>query len=290
MKPFYAAVLLFLSPLVCVACASSGGDAGQAAPELTLEQRAPSWERQVEVPAGEFLMGTELGDHQQHQVWLDAFQVDVFEVTVEAYQRCVEAGACEPSGVEEEEKYDTPYCNAHLPDRGQHPINCVNWFQARDYCTWRGGDLPTEAQWLKAAQGTDGRPYPWGEEDPSCLYAVMLDGQDQSCGGKSTWPVGVRPEGQSPYGVMDLSGSVSEWIRDWFEDDFRRVEGERGQVQLAHREVAPRNPTGPAQGTMRILRGGDYTNGPVRLHMDARQAANPYQGHLTAGFRCVYQP
>jgi formylglycine-generating enzyme required for sulfatase activity len=274
--------------MLCAGCASSGGS--DAAQDLPREASTPTWERQAQVPAGDFLMGTEVGDHQQREVWLDAYQIDVFEVTVEAYQRCVEAGACEPSGAEEEDKYDTHYCNANFPDRAQHPINCVNWFQANDYCTWRGGELPTEAQWLKAAQGTDGRPYPWGEEEPSCRYAVMLDGQDQSCGGKSTWPVGIRPEGQSPYGVMDLSGSVSEWVRDWFEDDFQRVEGDLGQMQLVHREVAPRNPVGPDRGTMRILRGGDYTNGPLRLHANARQATNPYRRYLTAGFRCVYEP
>jgi formylglycine-generating enzyme required for sulfatase activity len=146
-----------------------------------------------------------------HIVYLDGYWIDQTEVTNNMYKQCVKAGDCEapplctmlPSGIATYYDYDPKYEN--------HPMGCATWYAAQDYCTWVGGKLPSEAEWEKAARGTDGRLYPWGNEAPTCL----LSNSGGRCVGL-TKPVGSYPAGASPYGVLNMAGNMHEWVVDLF--------------------------------------------------------------------------
>ncbi|MBM4396681.1 MAG: SUMF1/EgtB/PvdO family nonheme iron enzyme [Deltaproteobacteria bacterium] len=168
---------------------------------------APDCPEMVPVAAGPFWMGCEpkydpygtgtCGPY--HEEDIAPFHIDRTEVTVEAYQRCVEALGCKPVPP------PWPECNRGRPDRAQHPVDCLWVTEAREYCTWAGKRLCSEAQWEKAARGTDGRVYPWGAPSPLCDIL--------NCGTEIE-PVGSRPKDVSPYGVLDMGGSLAEWVRD----------------------------------------------------------------------------
>lgn len=136
----------------------------------------------------------------------DAFRIDRTEVTAGDYARCAAAGAC-PAGlfVPASERAG---CNLGAADRDRHPMNCVSWWGAAAYCRWAGGRLPTGREWERAARGAGGRTYPWGEAPPDCSRAVMAGCPDA---GPGTQPVGSRPSGGTPEGVLDLAGNVDEW-------------------------------------------------------------------------------
>ncbi len=166
---------------------------------------APVWIRQIDgaemvfVPAGDFVMGSNTGapdESPQHAVQLDAFWIDRYEVTNEQYTKCVRVGVCAPSRCPDDSLVNAP----------NQPVVCVTWHDAVQYANWVGGRLPTEAEWEKAARGTDGREYPWGDEFDR---AKCNDGW----GGfnPSTSPGQYSPEGDSPYGVANMAGNVSEW-------------------------------------------------------------------------------
>jgi eukaryotic-like serine/threonine-protein kinase len=156
------------------------------------------------VPEGEFLMGSADSDPDatpqekpQHTVYLDAFWIDRTEVTHAMYARCVAGGKCKPGWCPTGSAFD------------QRPAVCVDWFNATAYCEWAGRRLPTEAEWEKAARGTDGRLYPWGNERATCEVAVMNDGSGNGCGGGSvSTRVGSKPKGASPYGALDMAGNI----------------------------------------------------------------------------------
>ncbi len=128
------------------------------------------------------------------------------EVTVAQYRSCVEAGKC----IRPLTKDDSNYCNWGHPNRDNHPINCVDWYQAKAFCEWAGGRLPTEDEWYAEASNRGNWAYPWGDDDASCKYAVMDDGGD-GCGKDRTWPVCWKPRGNSVSGLCDMSGNVWEW-------------------------------------------------------------------------------
>ncbi len=206
----------------------------------------------VSVPAGEFWMGCHatdsecVGDEKPgRMVYLDAFKIDKTEVTVDAYAACVNAGIC--SAPDTTSQYCvTEHNNWGKSGRDNHPVNCVDWFQADAYCRWGGKQLPTEAQWEKAARGTDGRIYPWGNKVASCTHAVMDDG-GQGCGTNLSNSVGSKPAGASPYGALDMSGNVWEWTADWYDSGYDA-------------SSPSRNPTGPSSGSDRVFRGGGFNN------------------------------
>ena len=150
------------------------------------------------------------------QVEVESFQIDKTEVTVAAYRRCVDAGSCSQPDTDRS-------CNWRASGRGDHPINCVDWNQATTYCTWAGKRLPTEAEWEKAARGTDGRTYPWGNE----WDARQAHASGTEDGYERTAPVGSFPVGASLYGALDMVGNVWEWTADWYdkEQKYRAVRG-----------------------------------------------------------------
>jgi formylglycine-generating enzyme required for sulfatase activity len=194
-----------------------------------------------------------------HTVYLDAFYIDRTEVTNAQYRACVEAGACS-------QPHDTGWYND--PNRAEHPVVYVDWNQANAYCRWAGKRLPTEAEWEKAARGTDGRTYPWGNSDPDCNKANYGD-----CVGDKT-AVGSYPAGASPYGALGMAGNVCEWVADWYD--------------LGYYSQSPtRNPPGPDSGEERGLRGGSWVFLPGLCRNAVRGWAAPDDQHDVVGFRCA---
>lgn len=170
---------------------------------------------------------------------LSEFWIDKYEVTVEEYETCGAAGVCTaPDGI--------PWSDVEPPDVADLPITGVNWEQAAMYCEWRGKRLPTEAEWEKAARGTDGRRYPWGDEHPMCGQAHLLLGEP--CERiRHVLPVDANPGDISPYGVIGMIGNVQEWVQDW-----------RGKTYYVECPIV--DPPGPTSaddnGDDRIVRGG----------------------------------
>jgi eukaryotic-like serine/threonine-protein kinase len=163
----------------------------------------------VYVPAGKFLMGSQEGEgesneHPQHEVSLDAFWIDRTEVTNAQYRRCLDAGACKRPTYWDDGEYNGV----------DGPVVGVTWLDAQAYCTWVGARLPSEAEWEKAARGTDGRRYPWGDDAANCDKANYW-GQEGGCVG-DPGPVAARPSGASPYGALDMAGNAWEWCQDWY--------------------------------------------------------------------------
>ncbi len=218
------------------------------------------------VPAGGFHMGSppgepwDQGESPLHTVYLDAFWVDQTEVTNAQYERCAQADGCR----------GTPDMSSYDPQlKPDYPVE-VTWSDAQAYCEWAGARLPTEAEWEKAARGTDGRRWPWGNDRPDCSLSNSF-GKDGSCVGATT-SVGSYPAGASHYSVLDMAGNAAEWVNDWF--DYNTY------------SVSPRrNPQGPASGTSRIVRGGNWDAIPDWVRSAFRDGYDPEAGFF--GFRCA---
>lgn len=224
----------------------------------------------VFVPAGEFIMGSDDfgaldSESPQHTVYLDAFWVDRTEVTNAMYALCVQDGVCDPPNSFGSDTRTSYYDNNSYAD---FPVVNVEWENAVAYCSWAGRQLPTEAQWEKAARGTDGRIFPWGDGDADCTLANY-----EGCG-SDTVQVGSYPDGASPYGALDMAGNVWEWVWDWFVSDY-----------YSYQDYM--NPTGPASGEYRLMRGGAFMEGFAYIRTSNRPAGNYGGVSAYTGFRCV---
>lgn len=225
-----------------LACVLAGGsNAGAASPTAAKPSPAPRAGDMIVVPAGPFFMGCnqEVDDECLPDeipgkiVELPAFAIDVTEVTVAQYAKCVAAKRCSTKGLTmpfvngKEDEELAEFCNWKKKGREQHPINCVDWSQAAAYCKWAGKRLPTEAEWERVARGTDGRRYAWGNEHP--VNVKLTNIADETArkrfpswkntllyddGYVGTAPVGSFPDGATPVGALDVIGNVWEWTAD----------------------------------------------------------------------------
>jgi len=191
------------------------------------------------VPAGDFTYGS--GETRT----TGAFFIDIHEVTAGQYKACVDADGCQYNG-------GTGSYHTYNNGKDNHPINYVSWHEAVAYCAWKGKRLPTEVEWEKAARGTDGRTYPWGNDAPTCDYAVM-----NGCAG-DTQPVGSKEGGKSPYGAYDMAGNVWEWTNSWYSSN----------------------------QSYRVLRGGSFVDNELLLRSSSRDLSFPTYRNLDYGFRC----
>jgi formylglycine-generating enzyme required for sulfatase activity len=221
----------------------------------------------VYVPAGEFQMGSENGAADEspvHAVYLDAFWIDQTEVTNAMYARCVQSGKCEAPSFTKSFTHESYYGSFEFDD---YPVIYVSWSDAVAYCNWAGRRLPAEAEWEKAARGTDGRVYPWGNAIDSSYANYNLDAGD-------TTAVGSFEKGVGFYNTYDMAGNVFEWVADWYDAGY-------------YTSSPDKNPNGPSSGLYRVLRGGSWLNSDFNLRASSRIRFNSASTDNYIGFRCA---
>ncbi len=259
----------------------------EAGKKLAIE-RAATWkpkDAMVRVPAGEFIMGSDKkvdrvayrSELPQRRVYLDAFEIDKYEVTNLRYLKFVVANDRKP-------QLDWRYDGGNFQETmAHHPIMHVSWYDADAYCKWAGKRLPTEAEWEKAARGEDGRLNPWGNQSAGLTRANF--GRTGLSG-----PVRDRPErfllyppvisvdkydnAVSPYGLYQMMGNVSEWVNDWYDQDY-------------YKSAPDRNPKGPERGTQKAFRGGGWMDSTTTMRAAMRNGTDPNTKINWMGFRCA---
>ncbi len=230
-------------------------------------------------------MGSDIGyadERPVHIVFLDSFYIDRLETTNQEYKACVDAGACRPPA-----RLDCCTDTALVlwlsyfgnPTYDRYPVMWLDWYRAKDYCQWRGARLPTEAEWEKAARGTDGRVFPWGNDPPTPDRLNFAWEKGEFNGLKplpGSAPVGSYPKGASPYGVLDMAGNVYEWVEDIYAPNY-------------YQSSPLINPTGPTTGKYRIARGGSFYNTMFRERAPNRNNAflPADLPQFDAGVRCA---
>ncbi len=247
--------------VLAAVCAGAGLASAAKATDAHGNDGAPM----VVVPAGVFTMGSnEVEDEQPiHEVTLDTFYIDKFEVTTAHYRRFLEAT-----------KWPHPrhWDEVDAAKDGDRPVIGVSWSSAEAYCRWAGKRLPTEAEWEKAARGTDQRLYPWGNDDPTDVHGNF--GKLRWKGYETLSPVGSYPAGHSPYGALDMAGNVWEWVNDWYDPTY-------------YARSPAKNPTGPDHGESRGVRGGAWNYDGLLARAADRNRDDPTTQIDTFGFRCA---
>jgi formylglycine-generating enzyme required for sulfatase activity len=238
----------------------------------------PEYEVMFVVSEGEFVMGDNQGnstEQPERKIYLDRYWIDKYEVTFVQYYAFVNAtGHRKPrlAGYLGVEAQDLP--------RLMNPFSAVvgvSWEDAVAYCHWKGKRLPTEAEWEKAARGSDKRKWPWGNEE-RVEYANLKGDAD---GSRYTAPVGAFRKDLSPYGAFDMAGNVMEWVADWYQEDYYSV-------------MPVRNPLGPEKAVQtahfseqRVIRGASWNDSLERAKTTVRFKMNPNYRDVTIGFRCA---
>jgi eukaryotic-like serine/threonine-protein kinase len=222
----------------------------------------------VFVPAGDFKMGSLAGTSDEqplHTVTLASFWIDKTEITNVMYSQCVLAGACLRPFRNGSNTHPNYYPNTKYAN---YPVIDLRWTSADAYCTWAGRHLPTEAEWEKAAVGSDGRTYPWGNANPT---ADLLNFNSPA---GDALRVGSFLKGASPYGALDMAGNLREWVADWYDANY-------------YATSPASDPTGPLEGQYKVLRGGSWHSDMYSVRSADRQYLTPDTRDVSIGFRCA---
>lgn len=203
----------------------------------------------------------------EREVYLSAYSIDRLEVSNDAYLRCVSAGACAPSGTSE--------TDARI-GRPEHPVAGVSWREAQEYCQWVLGELPTEAQWERAARGDSLRAFPWGREWNTRLanHGAADDTESELDGYRYAAPVDSFADGRSFYGLQNMAGNVWELVADRYGAYDPKASGVE--------------PVGAPSGGERVIRGGSWRTPPRALRVTARARISELERRPDVGFRCAY--
>jgi formylglycine-generating enzyme required for sulfatase activity len=213
--------------------------------------------------------GAKANEQPQHNVTLGCYNIYKKEVTNAMYNKCVAASAC----LAVEPQANKPAAHASDPAYADYPVVGVDYNMASAYCTWARARLPTEAEWEYAARGLQTLAYPWGSSAPACTLA-----NSKGClTPEDTEKVGLLPNGQSPFTLLDMAGNAWEWVFDWYDASY-------------YANSAGTNPTGPLNGSLKVVRGGGYNSVAAMLRTANRHAGYPYTPYSNAGFRCVSAP
>lgn len=252
-------------------------------PKFKIEKRGKDQREMAHVPAGPFIRGSkpDVGtdeERPQKTLTIKGFWIDKLEVTVADWTACMKSGPCGNDKFyrkyKVKKKRPEP-CNFGQPDRDLHPINCVSWHGARAYCKWAGKRLPTEAEWEKAARGTDGRLYPWGNTKADCSRACMVQKSMYGCGSRTSCKVGGRGHlSQSPYGALDMAGNVYEWVADNYTRTF-------------YQNAPTENPINKEKSAQRPVRGGAYSSDEAGVRAAKRSGFDAIDRISFVGFRCA---
>jgi sulfatase modifying factor 1 len=257
-------------------CAPDGQPSGLSVGDIDCN------DRRCVISTGSFWRGQASGDADAcplHQVDLDRFEIDQTETNREDYLQCVQEGGCTESSPECEYIYSSWEGNS-----GALPIVCVTHTQAENYCDWAGGRLPTEAEWEKAASGTEGALFPWGQRAPLCDDANFRF-VSWYCN-PATVEVGLYPDSQSAFGLLDTLGNAWEWTADYYDASW-------------YWDADRSNPSGPelcaldleserGECTRRVIRGGGFNSTEQNTRASVRSMAAPDRLDINLGFRCAY--
>jgi len=289
MKKLFCFVFAILYALLagCTHVAETGVDLEIAA--QATQVRPNDGMTMIYIPEGKFTMGMKTSEtlpiceidsdsclaarfsdeEPVHTVYLNAFWIDQTEVTNGMYASCVSAGVCPTPWYSSSYHISEYYGN---PEYDAFPVMYVSWEDATLYCNWVGARLPTEAEWEKAARGIDGRIFPWGNQMPMTDLVNTFDDVNPN----EVEAVGSHPAGASPYGVLDMSGNVNEWVADWYRGNYYTI-------------FSVRNPLGPRKGDDRVYRGGASTE-EMYLRAASRNHDDPRHRNFGLGFRCAQTP
>lgn len=238
---------------------------------VTVRESGKDGARMIFIPGGTFPMGADdstagADERPVHTVYIDSFWIDETEVTNFQYKGCVDSGSCSPPEKSSSATRIKYYGNS---DFDGYPVIFINWDQADIYCKWMGKRLPTEAEWEKAARGTNSiRFWPWGNIPPDQERLNF----NRNVG--DTVAAGSYPSNISPYGVLDMAGNVQEWVFDWYSETY-------------YKNSPTSNPSGPISGEQKITRGGSWINFDIHNRVSFRYPVLKDKGTDSIGFRCA---
>jgi formylglycine-generating enzyme required for sulfatase activity len=223
------------------------------------------------ISGGSFIMGTSDGktnEAPEHQVELSSFSIDALEVTSAQYDSCVNAGVCAPAHDSDGQCIawnGRNFIRARIVRQDKDaelPVVCVTWYQARDYCNYKGKKLPSEAQWEYSALSGRKATFSWGDERPDATRCAQ--GKPKKAGSFIA----------NPWGLFDMTGNVWEWVSDRYQSDY-------------YLTSEPADPEGPDAGQYRVIRGGGWYSDPEQLRIKNRHWFEPNFGEVSIGFRCA---